>query len=94
MVPHLRPFLELTALLLSMNLAQTFGEIALLTAGGPAFRTTNITYYIYLRAFQSFDFGLASAYGLVALVLTIALAMRAALLAELPRRVAATGRRR
>lgn len=77
MLPHLRPFLELTALLLSMNIIQTFGEIALLTAGGPAFATTNITYYIYLRGFQSFDFGLASAYGLVALVLTIALAMPA-----------------
>ncbi|GAB2627897.1 sugar ABC transporter permease [Paractinoplanes abujensis] len=77
MLPHLRPFLELTALLLSMNLIQTFGEIALLTAGGPAFGTTNITYYVYLRAFQSFDYGLASAYGLVALVLTIALALPA-----------------
>jgi sorbitol/mannitol transport system permease protein len=76
-LPHLRPFLELTALLLSMNIIQTFGEIALLTAGGPAFGTTNITYYVYLRGFQSFDFGTASAYGLVALALTIALAMPA-----------------
>ncbi|MBT2233695.1 carbohydrate ABC transporter permease [Nonomuraea sp. NEAU-A123] len=76
-LPHLRPFLELTALLLSMNLIQTFGEIALLTAGGPAYGTTNITYYVYLRAFNSFDFGTASAYGLVTLVLTIALAMPA-----------------
>jgi sorbitol/mannitol transport system permease protein len=77
MLPHLRPFLELTALLLSMNIIQTFGEIALLTAGGPAYGTTNITYYVYLRAFNSFDFGTASAYGLVALVLTIALALPA-----------------
>ncbi|MEH1015596.1 sugar ABC transporter permease [Micromonospora sp. CPCC 206060] len=76
-LPHLRPFLELTALLLSMNIIQTFGEIALLTAGGPAYGTTNITYYIYLRAFNSFDFGTASAYGLVALALTIALALPA-----------------
>ena len=76
-LPHLRPFLELTALLLSMNIIQTFGEIALLTAGGPAYGTTNITYYVYLRAFNSFDFGTASAYGLVALVLTIALALPA-----------------
>ncbi|GLZ11705.1 sugar ABC transporter permease [Actinomadura sp. NBRC 104425] len=75
--PHLRPFLELTALLLSMNIIQTFGEIALLTAGGPAYGTTNITYYVHLRAFNSFDFGTASAYGLVTLVLTIALAMPA-----------------
>jgi sorbitol/mannitol transport system permease protein len=76
-LPHLRPFLELTALLLSMNILQTFGEIALLTAGGPAYGTTNITYYIYVKAFNSFDLGVASAYGLIALVLTIALAMPA-----------------
>jgi sorbitol/mannitol transport system permease protein len=74
-LPHLRPFLELTALLLSMNIIQTFGEISLLTAGGPAFGSTNITYYIYLKAFNSFDFGMASAFGLVALVVTIALVL-------------------
>jgi sorbitol/mannitol transport system permease protein len=73
MVPHMRPFLELTALLLAMNLLQTFGEIDILTAGGPAYATTNVTYYVYLKAFQSFDYGAASAYGLVALILTIAL---------------------
>ncbi|WP_286720254.1 MULTISPECIES: sugar ABC transporter permease [unclassified Microbacterium] len=72
-LPHLRPFLELAALLLAMNLIQTFGEIALLTAGGPAYATTNITYYIFLTAFNAFDFGQASALGIVALVLTIAL---------------------
>lgn len=74
-LPHLRPFIELAALLLAMNLIQTFGEIAMLTAGGPAYATTNITYYIYLKAFNSFDFGMASALGVVALVLTIALIM-------------------
>ncbi len=73
--PHLRPFIELAALLLAMNLIQTFGEIALLTAGGPAYATTNITYYVYLTAFNAFDFGQASALGIVALVLTIALIM-------------------
>lgn len=72
-LPHLRPFIELSALLLAMNLIQTFGEIALLSAGGPAYATTNITYYIYLKGFNAFDFGFASALGMVALVLTIAL---------------------
>ncbi|MDY0913734.1 sugar ABC transporter permease [Rathayibacter festucae] len=77
LVPHLRPYIELTALLLAMNLIQTFGEIALLTAGGPAYATTNITYYIYLKGFNSFDFGAASAFGVVTLVLTIALILPA-----------------
>jgi len=72
-LPHLRPFIELAALLLAMNLIQTFGEIAMLTAGGPAYGTTNITFYIYLKAFNAFDFGMASALGVVALILTIAL---------------------
>jgi sorbitol/mannitol transport system permease protein len=74
-IPHLRPFIELSALLLAMNLIQTFGEIALLTAGGPAFATTNITYYIFLEGFNSFDFGTASAFGVIALIFTIALIM-------------------
>ena len=72
-LPHLRPFIELASLLLAINLIQTFGEIALLTAGGPAYATTNITFYIYLKAFNAFDFGFASALGVVSLVLTIAL---------------------
>jgi sorbitol/mannitol transport system permease protein len=76
-LPHMRPFLELSALLLAMNLLQTFGEIALLTAGGPAYRTTNITYYIYIKGFQSFDLGIASAFGVVALALTILLVLPA-----------------
>lgn len=77
LIPHLRPYIELAALLLAMNLIQTFGEIALLTAGGPAFGTTNITYYIYLKGFNSFDLGTASAFGVVALVITIALVLPA-----------------
>lgn len=75
LLPHLRPFLELSALLLAMNLIQTFGEIAILTAGGPAFATTNITYFVYLQAFNSFDYGYASAIAMIALVMTIALVM-------------------
>jgi sorbitol/mannitol transport system permease protein len=77
LLPHLRPYIELTALLLAMNLIQTFGEIALLTAGGPAYASTNVTYYIYLEGFNSFDFGTASAFGVITLILTIALILPA-----------------
>ncbi len=77
LLPHLRPFIELSALLLAMNLIQTFGEIALLTAGGPSYKTTNITYYIYAQGFNSFDLGKASAFGVVSLVLTILLVLPA-----------------
>jgi sorbitol/mannitol transport system permease protein len=75
MLPHLRPFIELTALLTSMYVLENFAAIALLTAGGPAYATTNLSYYVYLEAFSAFDLGRASAFGVVTLVIAIALVM-------------------
>jgi sorbitol/mannitol transport system permease protein len=74
-LPHLRPFLELSALMVAMFVLQSFGEIALMTAGGPAYATTNVSYYIYLQAFSAFNLGQAAAYGVVALAISIALVM-------------------
>lgn len=73
MLPHLRPFLELTALLTSMYVLENFAAISILTAGGPAYQTTNLSYYVYLEAFSAFDLGRASAYGMVALAIALAL---------------------
>ena len=75
MLPHLRPFIELTALLTSMYVLENFAAIAILTAGGPAYATTNLSYYVYLEAFSAFDLGRASAFGVVALVIAIAMVM-------------------
>ena len=75
LLPHLRPFLELSALMIAMFVLQSFGEIALMTAGGPAYATTNVAYYIYLQAFSAFNLGQAAAYGVVALIISIALVM-------------------
>lgn len=75
MLPHLRPFLELTALLTSMYVLENFAAISILTAGGPAYATTNLSYYVYLEAFSAFDLGRASAFGVVTLAIAIALIM-------------------
>jgi sorbitol/mannitol transport system permease protein len=72
-LPHLRPFLELSGLLVAMYVLENVAVIALLTAGGPAFATTNLSYYVYLQAFSAFSMGRASAYGAIALVVAIAL---------------------
>lgn len=72
-LPHLRPFLELSGLLVSMYVLENFAAISQLTAGGPAFATTNLSYYVYLQAFSAFNIGHASAYAAVALVVAIAL---------------------
>jgi sorbitol/mannitol transport system permease protein len=72
-LPHLRPFLELSGLLVAMYVLENVAVISLLTGGGPAFATTNLSYYVYLQAFSAFDMGRASAYGMIALVIAIAL---------------------
>ncbi len=75
MLPHLRPFIELTVLLTSMYVLENFAAISILTAGGPAYATTNLSYYVYLEAFSAFDLGRASAFGVVTLAIAIALIM-------------------
>lgn len=75
LLPHLRPFIELTALLTSMYVLENFAAIAILTAGGPAYATTNLSYYVYLEAFSAFDLGRASAFGVVTLAIAIAMVM-------------------
>jgi sorbitol/mannitol transport system permease protein len=75
MLPHLRPFFELTALLASMYVLENFAAISTLTSGGPAYATTNLSYYVYLEAFSAFDLGQASAYGVITLAIAIALVM-------------------
>jgi len=73
MLPHLRPFIELTGLLVAMYVLENFAAIAILTNGGPAYSTTNLSYYVYLEAFSSFDLGRASAFGMISLWLAMAL---------------------
>ncbi len=73
MLPHLRPFIELTALLVAMYVLENFAAIAILTNGGPAYATTNLSYYVYLEAFSAFDLGRASAFGMISLALAMAL---------------------
>lgn len=72
-LPHLRPFLELAALLVAMYVLESVAVISLLTGGGPAFITTNLSYYVYLQAFSAFNIGQASAYGMVSLIIAIIL---------------------
>lgn len=72
-LPHLRPFIELTGLLTAMYVLENFAAIALLTNGGPAYATTNLSYYVYLEAFSAFDLGRASAFGMITLLIAMAL---------------------
>ncbi len=73
-VPHLRQYLELGALLGSIYLVNTFDAVFTITQGGPGTATTNLPYEIYLTTFRKFEYGEASAAGVIVVLLTIVVA--------------------
>ena len=50
-------------------LLSVFAEILVTTSGGPGLATTNLSYFIYMRAMLQWDVGGASAGGVIAIVL-------------------------
>lgn len=68
-VPLLRPILLYLVVTGTISSFQVFENIFLMTKGGPQFSTTTIVYLIYDTAFQSFNFGKASAQAIVLFVI-------------------------
>jgi sorbitol/mannitol transport system permease protein len=68
-LPHLRRFIEIALLLEVIFVLSIFGQIFVVTSGGPGIQTTNLPYQIFLEAFSSFNIGRASAYGIFAIIL-------------------------
>ena len=73
-LPHLRQYLELGGLLGSIYLVNTFDAVFSITQGGPGTATTNLPYEIYLTTFRKFEYGEASAAGVIVVILTIIVA--------------------
>jgi sorbitol/mannitol transport system permease protein len=73
-LPHLRQYLELGALLGAIYLVNTFDSIYTVTQGGPGTATTNLPYEIYQTIFSKYEYGEASAAGVVVVILTIIVA--------------------
>ncbi len=72
-LPHLRPYLELGALLSSIFLIQTFDAVDQLVGG--ALGAQNVPFFVHQRAIGgAFEFGEASAFGVVVVVFSIILA--------------------
>jgi sorbitol/mannitol transport system permease protein len=74
-IPHLRQYLELSILLGSVYVVQTFDAIFTITQGGPGAATTNLPYEIYLTMFRKYEYGEAAAAGVVVVIGTIIIAM-------------------
>jgi sorbitol/mannitol transport system permease protein len=73
-MPHMRQYLELSGLLGSIYILQTFDAIFSITQGGPGTATTNLPYEIYLTMFRKYEYGEAAAAGVITVIGTIIVA--------------------
>jgi sorbitol/mannitol transport system permease protein len=71
-LPHLRPYIELAGLLGTIYVIQNFDHVFTITSGGLG--TANLPYYIYQTFYTAHDYGLASAAGVIVVILTIIVA--------------------
>ncbi|MFC6669289.1 carbohydrate ABC transporter permease [Marinobacterium aestuariivivens] len=68
-LPHLARPIAVVVMIETIFLLSIFAEIFTTTGGGPGYETTNLAYLIYSQALLQFDVGMASAGGLVAVVI-------------------------
>ncbi|KYH45163.1 carbohydrate ABC transporter permease [Branchiibius sp. NY16-3462-2] len=71
-LPHLRPYIELSAVLGTIYVVQDFDHVFTITSGGLG--TANLPYYIYQTFYTAHDYGLASAAGVIVVLLTLIVA--------------------
>ncbi|MDN7489955.1 sugar ABC transporter permease [Burkholderia sp. AU45274] len=67
-LPHLKRAIAVVVMMETIFLLSIFAEIYTTTGGGPGDATTNLSYLIYALGLQQFDVGLASAGGIIAVV--------------------------
>jgi len=65
----------ISSLLMIISNFNDFAKIWAMTQGGPGYSTTTLVIYVYRLAFENFDFGYASAIGVVWLVLLLVFAL-------------------
>lgn len=71
-LPHLRQYIEIATLLGGIMLLQVFDPVAIMTKGTGGTKT--LSYLLYERAFIGLDIGQAAAFGVVTVIITIAVA--------------------
>jgi multiple sugar transport system permease protein len=70
-LPMLAPVSVMAVFLRMIDSFQVFGQIFLLTGGGPGTATTSTTLFGFFQGFQSFDLGYGAAIALALLVMVI-----------------------
>ncbi|WP_133645189.1 carbohydrate ABC transporter permease [Paraburkholderia flava] len=67
-LPHLKRAVAVVVMMETIFLLSIFAEIYTTTGGGPGTATTNLSYLIFALGLQQFDVGLASAGGILAVI--------------------------
>lgn len=70
-IPYIKPTVIVTVLLRTIWIFNSFDLIVVITNGGPANYSQTLPSYMYTKAFSSYDFGLASALGVVLMCVLI-----------------------
>ena len=68
-LPHLARPIAIVVLIQTIFHLSAFAEIFVTTAGGPGNQSTTLTFLIFRQALYGFDFGVAAAGGVIAIVL-------------------------
>jgi sorbitol/mannitol transport system permease protein len=68
-LPHLSRAISVVIMIEMIFLLSVFAEIYVTTSGGPGLASTNLAFLVYQRALLDFDVGMASAGGVIAVVL-------------------------
>lgn len=68
-LPHLSRPIAVVVMIETIFLLSVFAEIFVTTGGGPGYASTNLAYLIYNQALLQYDVGVASAGGLIAVLL-------------------------
>jgi ABC-type sugar transport system permease subunit len=74
-LPLLRPTMVLVTVLAAISAFQVFDLVFVMTEGGPAYATQTLSYYIYTKAFRSFDMGYAAAMSYVLFILLLVMTL-------------------
>lgn len=74
-IPLLKPYVLFCTLMSVMGAIRVFDEVFVLTNGGPGVATLTTSLFTYKKAFVQFDFGYASAIGLLVSIVVAALSI-------------------
>lgn len=74
-IPHIMPMIALVSTISSISALKVFVEIYVMTRGGPLDSTKTIVYYIYEKAFENLDLGIASAGAVILLIIVMGFSM-------------------